>query len=334
MSQPISARRTALQKLELPGAHVGLALDVLLEAQNAPDKATALLDAVAEKCGPDAAYEAAFTRWKAALEKSGAALLEAELVAPLAIGLGNAAPLEVGLSLHRTYGLPLLPGSALKGLCRRMANRANLSEEQRKYLLGATDSASGITFWDGWLSPATKCPFKRDVVTVHHPDYYGAGGKSGFPTDFDDPIPISFLAVRPGAKFVLALSAPSPEWGAWLQSALELLRAGLENEGLGAKTNAGYGRFRCRVESTPIIGGAPGANAAGEELPPELQRQIENIKGPQDFSGLLAMLEALPHAAQKTAALRLQERFKALNLWKAKNAEKQFYKWILEKLKA
>jgi CRISPR-associated protein Cmr6 len=39
----------------------------------------------------------------------------------LALGLGNEHPLENGMTLHRTLGLPYLPGSAQKGLARRYA---------------------------------------------------------------------------------------------------------------------------------------------------------------------------------------------------------------------
>jgi len=46
----------------------------------------------------------------------------------LALGLGNEHPLENGMTLHRSLGLPYLPGSALKGLARRWA-LTGLAEE-------------------------------------------------------------------------------------------------------------------------------------------------------------------------------------------------------------
>lgn len=39
----------------------------------------------------------------------------------LSVGFGNTTPLETGITLHRLTGLPYLPGSALKGLCRAWA---------------------------------------------------------------------------------------------------------------------------------------------------------------------------------------------------------------------
>ncbi len=41
--------------------------------------------------------------------------------ARLSIGFGNTTPLETGLTLHRLYGVPYLPGTALKGICRSWA---------------------------------------------------------------------------------------------------------------------------------------------------------------------------------------------------------------------
>ncbi|GIV16456.1 MAG: hypothetical protein KatS3mg022_1891 [Armatimonadota bacterium] len=171
----------------------------------------------------------------------------ATAVSPIAVGLGNESVLEVGLAIHHTYGVPIIPGSALKGLCRRGALRlrqeGKLSEDAFRVLFGYSEqsgeaSAGYITFWDAWYDPDSVegTPFHRDVVTVHHPDYYG-GGKA-FPTDFDDPNPVPFLVVKPGARFLFALQAPDEQWGAFAQKLLEWC---LQNLGVGAKTNAGYG---------------------------------------------------------------------------------------------
>ena len=47
--------------------------------------------------------------------------IKAETVGRLSIGFGNAGPLETGITLDRLYGLPYLPGTAVKGLCRSWA---------------------------------------------------------------------------------------------------------------------------------------------------------------------------------------------------------------------
>jgi CRISPR-associated protein Cmr6 len=169
-----------------------------------------------------------------------------QAAAPIAIGLGNASPLEVGIRLHHTYGMPLLPASALKGLCRRVArllrHDSKLSDEAIDALFGFSRekqaAAGAVVFYDAWYVPSSAggAPFHRDVITVHHPAYYGSGEVA--PTDFDDPTPVPFLVIKPGARFLCVLDAPDP---AWARFAEQMLLWGLENLGVGAKTNAGYG---------------------------------------------------------------------------------------------
>ncbi len=92
-----------------------------------------------------------------------------------------------------------------------------------------------------------------DVVTCHHPDYYGektdAEGSLKMPVarDVEDPNPVVFPAVAPGHVFTFAL-IPLRSADAKLVELLEYARAwlttGLGSIGLGAKTNAGYGWFQ------------------------------------------------------------------------------------------
>lgn len=198
------------------------------------------------------AYRRAFARWKGIAEaRPGCCAFPGTLAGPLAVGLGNASPLEIGLTLHHTYGMPLVPGSALKGLCRRAAIRlqaqGELSAAQFAVLFGddraGTRAASHLVFWDAWYDPGSVDgrPLKRDVITVHHPEYYARRGAGAWPADFDDPTPVPFLVARPGARFLFALDAPGPGWGEFAE---RLLRHGLEELGAGGKTNSGYGQLR------------------------------------------------------------------------------------------
>jgi CRISPR-associated protein Cmr6 len=165
---------------------------------------------------------------------------------PIGVGLGSASALEVGLTLQHTYGMPMLPGRALKGLCRRAV--ATLGREQAlpegtvETLFGTTSSASYGVLWDAWYDPSEDAvgPFKRDVVTVHHRDYYGKKEGRPWPSDFDDPIPVPFLVVRPGSRFLFVVQMPDGKWLDFVKCALQW---GLENLGIGGKTNAGYGRL-------------------------------------------------------------------------------------------
>ncbi len=255
-----------------PPSHAGLALQRYLPTLGDEGKAArALLEGIQNSAiSPD--YRDSFKRWQKTLEGMGAVFLEATTCTPLAIGLGNKSPLENGLAIHHTYGVPYLPGSALKGLALRAALRAGLEESEREVLFGSPKSAGYVVFWDGWLEPACPQPFQKDVITVHHPDYY-AGGKT-WPTDFDDPNPVAFLSVRPGVKFHLALSSPDPEAGSWLHLAAELLQYGLQHLGLGGKTNAGYGYFTLKLPERP-----KSQTELGEELYQTYRLRIERING-------------------------------------------------------
>ena len=246
MSESIPSCRKNLSSLPETGfSHPGLALTRYLKLQNDTNVASNNLLKGMTESGAGKVYEAAFARWKECQEADATVVtFSGTLATPMAIGLGNKSALEIGLTLHHTYGMPVIPGTALKGLCHRGADLLNICEPQHKALFGDTASAGYFTFWDAWFDPNSvgDKPFKQDVITVHHPKYYQERGKDNhWPTDFEDPIPIPFLVVRPGVKFFFALTVPSQEWGVFASG---LLRWSLENLGVGAKTNAGYGYFK------------------------------------------------------------------------------------------
>lgn len=61
-------------------------------------------------------YRAAFERWKNSFGVPGDRLAEFTLESRLLIGHGNSSATDVGLTVHHTWGVPVIPGSALKGL--------------------------------------------------------------------------------------------------------------------------------------------------------------------------------------------------------------------------
>jgi CRISPR-associated protein Cmr6 len=73
--------------------------------------------AVLEDIAIDGDYVHAFGRWEKSLKQSGAVSCEIALASRLLVGHGNASATEVGLTVHHTWGVPMIPGSALKGLC-------------------------------------------------------------------------------------------------------------------------------------------------------------------------------------------------------------------------
>jgi CRISPR-associated protein Cmr6 len=61
-------------------------------------------------------YCHAFERWRASFTPPGDRLREVTLAGRLLVGHGNPSAAEVGLTLHHTWAVPVVPGSALKGL--------------------------------------------------------------------------------------------------------------------------------------------------------------------------------------------------------------------------
>lgn len=102
--------------------------------------------------------------------------------------------------------------------------------------------------------PYSRLPvdLELDVLTSHHPDYYGDKKDTATATDTENPIPVYFPAVTAGAIYTFALlPVGTTSTGSLLLShARTWLKVGLETFGLGAKTAAGYGYFS---DQTPAI---------------------------------------------------------------------------------
>lgn len=106
----------------------------------------------------------------------------------------------------------------------------------------AEPAAAGlVTFCDALYVPGTGegSPFAGDVLTVHQEPYYDQAGAVP-PTDHYDPNPVSFLTVRKGVGFLLALVGPAK----WTSLAMTLLEEALARDGVGGKTSSGYGRLQ------------------------------------------------------------------------------------------
>ncbi|EGQ7641778.1 type III-B CRISPR module RAMP protein Cmr6 [Vibrio cholerae] len=193
-------------------------------------------------------YKNAFNRWfDLTSDVNGFQQSVMMLENRLLIGLTGNGALETGCSLSRNYGMPYIPGSSVKGVLRAWANQhlAGHSDELEQ-LFGTDDSeqpyrVSGlVTFHDAWWipDPAKKehKPFVLDVVTTHHQAYYN--GTQAEPSDKDSPIPNHLLAVQGSFLFVLE-GEPAA-----IDLCQTLLEKALANNGIGAKTAAGYGYMK------------------------------------------------------------------------------------------
>jgi CRISPR-associated protein Cmr6 len=218
-------------------------------------------------------YHLAYERWRRSFAGDGTAMRKIEATSRLLIGHGNPSGTEVGLTVQRTWGVPMIPGSALKGLTAHYLDAVygGVEDDRRKWLGptwskgrvkpgdgagdefamlfgapevdGEKNSARGgrVEFHDALYVPGSAPrdqPFARDVLTVHQKPYYDGQG-ADWPNDWTSPIPVGFVTVRPGARFLLALTGPAE----WTGLAMQLVLEALEKWGVGGKTGAGYGRL-------------------------------------------------------------------------------------------
>lgn len=244
------SRRAPLQSYRVNHAsHAGLwfdkfAADLSRENKEAHAK---FVGEVASIQVPDC-YKQFYETWKTSLASYGQAgcyvtTHEVKVNGRMVIGTGNESVIETAVSLHKTYGVPYIPGSALKGLTATFARQFCSDEwstggEAYKIVFGNTDESGCVTFFDAYFIPSPNSqPLLRDVLTVHHPDYYKPSS-SVPPADWDDPTPIPFLSAT--GSYLVALAASDQNW---LNAVAEILKEALDKIGIGAKTSSGYGRM-------------------------------------------------------------------------------------------
>ncbi len=151
----------------------------------------------------------------------------------LVVGLGGESVLETSLTLHKIFGIPYIPATALKGVCRMLTfweiaheneilkiedekekNKKLKSLQEKFYdelqvndedvlkaqlLFGAQNFKGLLVFLDAYPEIENNEPlFELDIMNVHYPKYYSENEPPG---DWQNPNPIYFLTVKPGVKF-------------------------------------------------------------------------------------------------------------------------------------
>jgi CRISPR-associated protein Cmr6 len=240
----MSTRRQPLENLrKTRTTNAGLWLDKFIREQAREDKESrwALVREVAEIRVPED-YAHWFARWRQTLQEYGAECREAEVQGRMVIGLGEESVLETSVALHHTYGVPYIPGSALKGLAASFARQHLGNDWQEntsayKTVFGDTQTAGYVTFFDALPFPTNSALLHPDVITVHHEKYY-QNDRTAPPADWDDPNPVPFLSAT--GKYLIALSGPSE----WVRATFDILKHALAHTGIGAKTSSGYGRLK------------------------------------------------------------------------------------------
>jgi CRISPR-associated protein Cmr6 len=201
---------------------------------------------------------------------------------------------NAGICLHPLYGFAYLPGSGLKGMARAYSETVWLPaqpdqkqawrqiedvfgwapnpdrKEQIKDLKHPAElrrendndpespeikaSSGNIIFHDAW--PETWPKLIVDIVNNHHPDYYQADPNDNDhpPGDWENPVPVYFLAVKPGVTFTFPLAKRRADVAdGLLDLARQWLLGALCHLGAGAKTVAGYGAFKPADGEPPAL---------------------------------------------------------------------------------
>lgn len=163
-------------------------------------------------------------------------VIEAETDWRLIVGMGSGHVQETGMTLHHIYGIPYIPGSAIKGVLHHWARDNKYKDESQ--IFGTQEKRGEVIFMDAF--PVDSVNFAPDIINPHYPEYYG-GEK--YPADWQNPIPVNFLTVEKTTFRFMFLSKKSENSNCldkitkWLEEIFEL-------KGIGAKTAVGYGYFK------------------------------------------------------------------------------------------
>ena len=160
---------------------------------------------------------------------------------------------NLGMYFDYTSGLPVIPGSSIKGMLRSaieewdfLANYepskntlpASLSDRDvlRKAIIRAVFEGDGLSIYDRDIFldaipvKVDNKLFGEDYIT-HHPD------------PLKNPNPIRFLRVNPGVTYQFRFILKDHGEKLTADFKQELFKAIICDFGLGAKTNVGYGQF-------------------------------------------------------------------------------------------
>ena len=274
-------------------------------------------------------------------------IVSARLEGRLAINLAEGVIQNAGISLDRIFGLPLIPGSAVKGIARHAAWLEVQETPEKQALLnrvfGADDSSNqgAVSFLQATPTNATEIVV--DITNVHYPNYYQ--GKEPV-AKTERPQPNTFPVVERGAEFAFPIVLNGLDLDpALLEAAKRWLLAALTENGLGAKTAAGYGWFSDMDAELRAKEEAERAAAEAERKRVEEAAAIEKIKkdafdalSPDErINTLKIQIAALPDEqfaakAKTIAALPEEEQRAIIRLFsESKDKKKRLKTWRKKK---
>lgn len=193
----------------------------------------------------------------------------------LIVGIGHESVYEVSITLHHIYGIPYIPGQAVKGVTRSWIITEVFGQDEKEalkdklfcHIFGSPkESAIGehqgsVMFFDAFPTLVPK--IEVDIMNPHYGDYYQDDKGKTPPADYFNPVPIPFLTVGKNTKFEFIVGMKKPlkaedilkgtqsplitrckslsNNSAVVEIAMVWLKKALTDHGIGAKTAVGYG---------------------------------------------------------------------------------------------
>ncbi|NLZ45860.1 MAG: type III-B CRISPR module RAMP protein Cmr6 [Clostridiales bacterium] len=172
----------------------------------------------------------------------------------LAVGIGCESPFSsiALITLHPVYGIPYIPGSAIKGVIRNCYIQKEFNGKEEEALRDGNfiklfgnsadsdnlgNSKQKLLFFDAF--PNEEFEISWDVQTPHFKDYYDREGKKQ-PLDTIEPNPIAFPVVK-NTKFKIYICSYDKDCDLSLIENNNILKDAFGTYGIGAKTSLGYG---------------------------------------------------------------------------------------------
>ncbi|MDP0505814.1 MAG: type III-B CRISPR module RAMP protein Cmr6 [Fusobacterium sp. JB019] len=242
---------------------------------------------------------------------------------------------KLGFYFDYTTGLPIIPGSSIKGVLRSvfkhedyikdlLINKENLDiKKLEQEIFDYRD-----IFYDAEIETEDKKIFGEDYLCPH--------GEN----PLKNPTPLKFLKVLPGITFKFQFELKNGLITA--EEKNELFRKILLDIGVGAKTNVSYGQFDRKASDEEKEKEKKLKEEADkkkqEEAAKKKQEEIKKLSQPdQDIyylnleefrdenklKGILDRLKDYNSEDKKRVAFSLKEKYKSLGKWDGKQSKKQ-----------
>lgn len=200
-------------------------------------------------------YQHAFKHWKQVFQqRSSCDIFKVKSTSKILLGLGNASIHEFGVNLNHPWGVPYIPGSALKGVASSYLqkhggedwfrdSKSSCKSRLQAEIFGGEFETNGssyignVIFNDAWLEPTEDNLFQLDIINPHHQEYYA---EKNHPTGMESPIPVKLAALKAELSFHICLEGPQDQ----VKLIKDVLISALSETGIGSKTAVGYGRFQ------------------------------------------------------------------------------------------